>query len=137
MSEGPSTLIGDLNPLSVTEQELLKGWNNTLAERVSAECVHHLIEAQVDKTPDAIAVEFEQQTITYRELDRRANQLAHHLRELSVRRDVLVGICLERSIEMFIGLLAVHKAGGAYVPLDPGTLETAFPIWSKTQRCRS
>jgi amino acid adenylation domain-containing protein len=116
----PDASIGELRLLSEADAAQLEQWNNTKASRVSATCVHHLIEAQIDRTPEAIAVECEGQTITYRELDRKANQLARKLRELGVQRDVLVGLCLERSIEMIIGLLAVHKAGGGYVPLDPG-----------------
>ena len=75
--------------------------------------------AQVEKTPDAIALVFEDQQLTYRELNNRANQLAHYLQKLGVGPEVLVGICVERSIEMVVGLLGILKAGGAYVPLDP------------------
>ncbi len=90
-------------------------------------CFHQLFEAQVEETPDAIAVVFEHQQLTYRELNNRANQLAHHLQQLGVVPDVLVGMCVERSsktlpkasLEMIIGLLGILKAGGAYLPLDP------------------
>lgn len=82
-------------------------------------CVHHWFEAQVEQTPDAIAVMFEHQSLSYRQLNQRANQLAHHLRALGVGSDVLVGVYLERSLEMVVGLLGILKAGGAYVPLDP------------------
>ncbi|NER96010.1 MAG: amino acid adenylation domain-containing protein, partial [Symploca sp. SIO1B1] len=81
--------------------------------------LHQLFEAQVEQTPEAIAVVFEEQKLSYRELNERANQLAHHLRHLGVEPDVLVGICVERSLEMLVGLLGILKAGGAYVPIDP------------------
>ncbi|MBN3897507.1 MAG: amino acid adenylation domain-containing protein [Nostoc sp. NOS(2021)] len=84
------------------------------------QCIHQLFEAQVERTPDAIAVIFpNQQYLTYQELNQRANQLAHHLQKLGVGPEVLVGICVERSLSMVVGLLAILKAGGAYVPLDP------------------
>ncbi|HEY1349298.1 MAG TPA: amino acid adenylation domain-containing protein, partial [Ktedonobacteraceae bacterium] len=82
-------------------------------------CLHHLFEMQVEQTPDAIAAVFEQVQLTYQELNRRANQLAHYLRRAGLQLEGPVGICLERSLEMVIGLLAVLKAGGAYVPIDP------------------
>src|SRR5439155_10153737 len=81
--------------------------------------IHELFEEQVERTPDATAVVFEDQQLNYRELNKRANQLAHYLRKLGVGPEVLVGICMERSLEMIIGLLGILKAGGAYVPLDP------------------
>src|SRR5262245_18884663 len=81
-------------------------------------CLHEVFEAQVERTPDAIAVEYADQQLTYRELNRRANQLAHSLRALGVGPEVLVGLYVERSIAMLIGLLGILKAGGAYVPLD-------------------
>ena len=83
------------------------------------QCIHKQFEAQVELTPDAIAVVFENQHLTYRQLNERSNQLAHYLKTLGVTPEVLVGICIERSLEMVIGLLAVLKAGGAYLPLDP------------------
>ncbi|MCA2718480.1 non-ribosomal peptide synthetase [Microcystis sp. M169S2] len=83
------------------------------------QCIHQLFEAQVERTPDAIAVVFEEQSLTYTELNHQANQLAHYLRTLGVGAEVLVGISLERSLEMIIGLLAILKAGGAYLPLAP------------------
>jgi surfactin family lipopeptide synthetase A len=106
--------------LSVSERhQLLVEWNNTQADYPEQKCIHQLFEAQVERTPNAIAVLFEEEQLTYDELNRRANQLAHHLQSLGVLPDILVGICAERSIEMLIGLLAILKAGGAYVPLDP------------------
>ena len=86
---------------------------------MKANSIHQLFEERVEKTPDAVAVIFEEQQLTYRELNTRANQLAHYLRELGVGPETLVGICMDRSLEMIIGLLGILKAGGAYVPLDP------------------
>jgi amino acid adenylation domain-containing protein len=106
----------------LTEQErhqLLVDWNNTTKEYPSDKCIHQLFEEQVELTPDAEAVLFEDKQLTYRELNQRANCLAHHLRTLGVKPEVLVGICVERSLEMVVGLLGILKAGGAYVPLDP------------------
>ena len=82
-------------------------------------CIHELFEAQAAKTPDAVAVVFEDRQLTYGELNARANRLAHHLRGLGVKPDARVAICVERGLEMVVGLLAILKAGGAYVPLDP------------------
>ncbi len=98
---------------------LLTDWNNTEAEYPQNKCIHQLFESQVERTPDAVAVVFEQQQLTYRELNDRANQLARYLQELGVRPEVLVGLCLDRSLEMAIAMLGILKAGGAYVPLDP------------------
>ena len=78
-----------------------------------------LFAAQAAKTPDAVAVVFEEQRLSYRELDGRANQLAHHLRGLGVGPETVVGLCAERSLEMVVGLIGILKAGGAYLPLDP------------------
>ncbi len=99
--------------------QLLGEWNDTQAEYPRNLCIHQLFEAQVEKTPDAVAVVFDNEQLTYRELNQRANQLARYLQQLGVQPDVLVGICVERSLEMVVGLLGILKAGGAYVPLDP------------------
>ena len=116
----PEQRIGELPLLSEAEKhQLLVEWNDTKKDCPTNKCIHELFEEQVERTPDAIAVVFEEQRLTYRELNNRANQLGHHLRKLGVGPDVLVGICLERSLEMVIALLGVLKAGGAYVPLDP------------------
>ncbi|MBE8964962.1 amino acid adenylation domain-containing protein [Nostocales cyanobacterium LEGE 12452] len=110
----------ELSLLTETERhQLLVEWNNTEVEYPQQQCIHELFEAQVEKTPDAVAVVFEGQQLTYGELNAKANQLAHHLRSLGVKPEVLVGICVERSLSMVIGLLAILKAGGAYIPLDP------------------
>ena len=82
-------------------------------------CIHQLFELQVERTPNHIAVVFGKQELTYQELNSRANQLAHYLQFLGVRPDRLVGICMNRSLDMVIGLLGILKAGAAYVPLDP------------------
>jgi amino acid adenylation domain-containing protein len=116
----PALRMSELSPLTNAEREqILMCWNETAAEYPRNACVHELIEAQAIKTPEAVAVVFEQQRLSYRELNSRANQLANHLRGLGVGPEVLVGVCIERSMEMLIGLLGVLKAGGAYVPLDP------------------
>nr|AXN93590.1 PuwF-G [Cylindrospermum alatosporum CCALA 994] len=98
--------------------QLIVEWNQTASE-YPAVCLHQLFEQQVQRTPDAIAVVFADQHLTYSQLNNRANQLARHLQSLGVAPDVLVGICVERSLEMLVGLLGILKAGGAYVPLDP------------------
>lgn len=100
-------------------QQLLWEWNDTEINYAQDQPVHELFEAQARRTPEAIALIFQEQRLSYRELNRQANQLAHRLRSLGVEADTLVGVCMERSIEMVLGLLAVLKAGGAYVPLDP------------------
>ncbi|HVG20351.1 MAG TPA: amino acid adenylation domain-containing protein [Blastocatellia bacterium] len=105
----------------MTEQELRRArvdWNDTKVSYEHETCVHHLLEAQAARTPDAVAVVFNGEGLTYRELNERANQLAHHLRRLGVGPGVLVGICLDRSVEMIIALVAALKAGGAYLPID-------------------
>jgi amino acid adenylation domain-containing protein/FkbM family methyltransferase len=114
-------LVGYLPLLSDAEfQGVLKNWNNSaVAYPESNLCLHQLIEIQAAKTPDRIAVRFEQESLTYGDLNRRANQLAGYLREQGVETDVPVGIYMERSIGMVVGLLAILKAGGAYIPLDP------------------
>ncbi|NER91290.1 non-ribosomal peptide synthetase [Moorena sp. SIO3A2] len=106
----------------MTESELdqiLVEWNNTTTDYPNHKCIHQLFEEQVEKTPDAVAVVFEEQKLTYSQLNSKANQLAHYLQKLGVVPETLVGICIERSAEMVVGLLAILKAGGAYVPLDP------------------
>ena len=108
---------------SLTDAErhkLLVEWNNTTREYPQNKCIHQLFEEQVKRTPDAIAVVFEGQQLTYLELNAKANQLAHYLQGIDIKKpEILVGICVERSIEMIVGVLGVLKAGGAYVPLDP------------------
>ncbi|MEA2176605.1 MAG: hypothetical protein QOD00_4197 [Blastocatellia bacterium] len=100
-------------------QQLLVQWNAPTETLTGAQCVHHLIAAQAERTPEAVAVLCAEEHLTYRELDRRANQLAHYLASLGVGPEMRVGICMERSVEMLVALLGILKAGGAYVPLDP------------------
>jgi amino acid adenylation domain-containing protein len=117
----PEQRLSDLPLLTAVEREtLLEACSTPPSRRVDDKCVHQLFEAQAERTPNAVAIIFEQESLTYVELNRRANQLAHHLRRLGVGPEVRVGICLERSIEMIVGLFSILKAGGAYVPLDPG-----------------
>jgi amino acid adenylation domain-containing protein len=94
-------------------------WNNTVRDYPRNSCVHELFEIQAGRRPHTIAVAFEDQTLTYEELNCRSNQLARYLRQRGVGPDVLVGLCVERSLDMVVGLLGILKAGGAYVPLDP------------------
>jgi amino acid adenylation domain-containing protein len=116
----PEQQISQLPLLSEVEQrQLLVEWNDTQADYPQDKCIHQLFEEQVQRTPDAVAVVFGNQQLTYQQLNCRANQLAHYLKTLGVGADVLVGICVERSLEMIVGLLGILKAGGAYVPLDP------------------
>ena len=100
-------------------RQLLVEWNQTRIEYPRSRCLHELIEEQVERAPDATAVIFEGKKLTYRQLDERANQLARYLQRLGVGPDTLVSICVERSLEMVVGLLGILKAGGAYVPMDP------------------
>ncbi len=116
----PEQPISALPLLTETERyQLLVEWNDTALAYPQDRCIHQLIEAQVERTPDKTAIVFEQESLTYRELNQRANQLAHYLRSQGVGPDSLVGICVERSLEMVVGLLSILKAGGSYVPLDP------------------
>ncbi|OLE00767.1 MAG: hypothetical protein AUI36_44290 [Cyanobacteria bacterium 13_1_40CM_2_61_4] len=102
-------------------QQLLVEWNDTQAAFPRNHCIHQLFEQQVERTPDAVAVVFKGDQLTYRELNTRANRLAHYLRAHGVGPEVTVGICVERSFEMIVGLLGILKAGGAYLPLDPSS----------------
>jgi amino acid adenylation domain-containing protein len=115
----PDRPMGELEMLTDGErQQLLVDWNETAAPYPQV-ALHELISEQARIAPETVAVEFREQSLTYSELDARANQLAHHLVTLGVGPEVLVGICVERSLEMVVGLLGVLKAGGAYVPIDP------------------
>ena len=99
--------------------QVLEGWNDTGQPVPTDVCVHHLFEAQADRTPDVTAVVFEGRSVTYRELDEQANRLAHHLVSLGIGPDALVGVHVGRGLDLVVAVVAVHKAGGAYVPLDP------------------
>ncbi|MBX8487966.1 non-ribosomal peptide synthetase [Pseudomonas cichorii] len=111
LSAAPSASLGEL--------ALPTGWTQAVQAWPSAQCAHQLIETQAARAPQAIALSLGNQNLTYEALNRRANQLAHKLREQGVGPDVRVGLAVERSLEMIVGLLAILKAGGAYVPLDP------------------
>jgi amino acid adenylation domain-containing protein len=113
-------LIERLPLLSEAERhQLLVGWNQTQHEYCRESCIHELFEEQVERTPDALALVYEEQSLTYAQLNAHANRLARYLQELGVGSEVRVGICAERSLEMVVSVLATLKAGGAYVPLDP------------------
>ncbi|QHG14907.1 non-ribosomal peptide synthetase [Nostoc sp. ATCC 53789] len=124
----PNQSIGELPLLSQQERhQLLVEWNDTYTPYPKSKCIHELFEEQVEKTPNAIAVVYENESLTYQQLNDRANQLAHYLQTLGVGAEILVGICIERSSKtlpkasllMVVGLLGILKAGGAYLPLDP------------------
>ncbi|MBW4575238.1 MAG: amino acid adenylation domain-containing protein [Aphanothece sp. CMT-3BRIN-NPC111] len=123
----PNQPLSNLPLLTEAERhQLLVEWGSRGAGEQGREedsrlhlCIHELFEAQVERTPDAVAVVFENQQLTYRQLNQQANQLAHYLQKLGVQPEVLVGVCIERSLEMVVAILAILKAGGAYVPLDP------------------
>ena len=113
----------DMRRLEVLPTEerdlLLRTWNATQQEYPSHLCIHHLFEQQVERTPEATALVFMDQSLTYRELNEQANILAHHPIGLGIRPDDRVAICVDRSLAMIVGALAILKSGGAYIPLDP------------------
>lgn len=116
----PSQRLAALPLLTPPEREqLLVTWNATRAEYPDRSCVHQLFEEQAARTPTAVAAVYEDTQLTYYELNVQANRLAHYLRQLGVGPETLVGLCVERSLEMLVGLLGILKAGGAYLPLDP------------------
>src|SRR6202046_4648078 len=120
LERAPHAPVHQLEVLPAAERlVLLEQWNRTEAPYPKDRCVHELFEEQVARNPAAIALVFEEQTLSYAELNARANRLARHLVQLGVRADERVALCVERSLEMVVGLLAVLKAGGAYVPLAP------------------
>jgi amino acid adenylation domain-containing protein len=139
----PLQVLGEVQMLTPGEQhQLLFEWNDTEADYSEHLCIHQLFEAQVERTPESLAVMFEGESLTYRQLNSRANQLAHYLLSFGIRPEQLVGIAMERSPDMIVGLLGILKAGGAYVPLDPAypaqrlaaMLEDAQPIVLLTQQ---
>lgn len=118
--EDPQQPLGAYPLLTRAErQTVLVDWNKTEADYAKDQCVQELFEQQARLAPGAIAVSFAERSLSYGELDRRSNQLAHHLRSLGVGPEVAVGLCIDRSIEMVVAVLAILKAGGAYLPLDP------------------
>ncbi|PDZ09110.1 non-ribosomal peptide synthetase [Bacillus pseudomycoides] len=120
MTKSSDSKLSEITHLTMEEQvQLLEKWNDTQVEYSSESMIHTLFEQQVEKTPEAIAVIYENEKLTYRELNERANQLAHYLQKRSVGPESLVGVYMERSPKMMIALLGVLKSGGAYVPLDP------------------
>jgi amino acid adenylation domain-containing protein len=124
VAANPDQRLFELPLLSEEEQQrLLVEWNDTQAEYGIHQPIHRLFEEQVARTPEQTALVFEEQEVTYEQLNERANQLAHHLRELGVGPEVSVAVMLDRSVELIVTLLAVLKAGGAYLPLDP-----AYPV---------
>jgi amino acid adenylation domain-containing protein len=128
--------LSELPLLTAAEQhQLLVEWNQTQIDYPQDQCIHQLFEQQVEKTPDAVAVVFENQQLTYRQLNQRANQLAHYLQKLGVGPEVLVGICVERSLEMAIALLGILKAGGAYVPLNPNQPQQRLDFMLQDAEC--
>ena len=142
MVEQEWEIVDRLGILCESEREqVLYQWNETRVAYQSNECVHELFAEQVEKTPEAAAVEFEGRQLTYVELNRQANRLAHYLQILGVKPETRVAICVERGLEMIVGLLAILKAGGAYVPLDPAypperlqyMLEDSEPVALLTQ----
>ncbi|MEA2691482.1 MAG: hypothetical protein QOJ16_869, partial [Acidobacteriota bacterium] len=116
--DDPEALLPDLPILTGPERQALVEWNGTAVDYPEA-CLHELIAEQTRRSPEATAVVFADAVLTYGELDRRANRLARHLRRMGVGPEVVVGLCLERSLDLMVGLLGVLQAGGAYLPLDP------------------
>ena len=118
--ENPQVVVGEIPLLTKAERfQVLVDWNKTEAEYPSDKCIHQLFEEQVERTPNAVAVVFENQQLTYQQLNQKSNHLAHYLQNLGVRPEVPVGIFLDRCVEMVVAVLGILKAGGAYVPLDP------------------
>jgi amino acid adenylation domain-containing protein/FkbH-like protein len=119
IAANPALRVSQLPMLSEAERRrVVVEWNETSTPYPREQCIHELFEAQAERTPDAVAVVFGKQSVTYEELNHRANRLAHYLKRYSVGPDVLVGICLDRSVEMIVGMLAILKAGGAYLPIE-------------------
>ena len=116
----PGEMVSQRPMLTEAEQQLMAEWAHTSVDYGQSDILPELFEQQVSRTPEAIALSFEDRNLTYDELNRRANKLAHWLQAQGIGPDVLVGVLLERSIEMVVGLLGILKAGAAYVPLDPG-----------------
>ncbi|HLO84146.1 MAG TPA: amino acid adenylation domain-containing protein, partial [Nostocaceae cyanobacterium] len=137
IATNPDQTVAELPLLTQVERhQLLVEWNQTTRDYPPDKCLHQLFEEQVEKTPDAIAVEFDNQQLTYHKLNERANQLAHYLQSLGVEPEVLVGVAIERSLEMAIAVLAILKAGGAYVPIDPAYPQERRDFMLADTNCR-
>jgi non-ribosomal peptide synthetase component F len=120
IAANPDARLSELPLLAEQEREqIVVEWNRTETEYPKQRCVHELFAEQATRRPDAVAVVYDNLKLSYRELDQRTNQLAHYLRTIGVGTESLVGICMERSMQMIVSILAILKAGGAYVPLDP------------------
>ncbi len=116
----PEALVEELEIVTAGERrQILFEWNQTRRDYPLDRCLHQLFKEQVERTPDALAAVFHDQQLTFEELNRRSNQLAHYLQNLGIRPEAPVGICVEPSLEMLVGVLGILKAGGAYLPLDP------------------
>ena len=116
----PNKEISKLELLTEKEKkQILIDWNNTTVDYPQDKCIHQLFEEQVIQTPDNIAIVFEEEKLTYKQLNEKANQLANYLVKQGVKSEILVGICCDRSLQMIIAILAVLKAGGCYMPIDP------------------
>src|SRR5215217_1844224 len=136
IAANPAQLASRLQVLWPAESQQLVAWNETVDDSVPHVCLHELFEEQVKRTPDAVAAISGEQSWTYRELNRRANQLANHLRRLGVGPDVRVGLCLEPSLDMAAGVLGVLKAGGAYVPMDPSYPQERIALMARDSKAR-
>ena len=133
---GPERRVSQLQLLSEGErQQLLFDWNATESEYPREQCLHELFEEQVTRNGESVALVFGEEEVSYEELNRRANQLAHYLRTQGVGPEILVGVLLERSVEMVVAVLGVLKAGGAYVPLDPRIRRSDCASWLKMPAC--
>jgi amino acid adenylation domain-containing protein len=120
LTNQPDVPMSQIPVLAAEEQAAItQAWNNTQTDYASTACLHQLFEKQAAERPQSIAIKFEDQTLTYQELNERANKLAHYLQALGIGPDQFVGLCVERSPEMMVGLLGILKAGGAYLPMDP------------------
>jgi natural product biosynthesis luciferase-like monooxygenase protein len=146
MAARPEASLSELPRMPAADRLALAGFNQTQAPIPQPACVHEAFEAQVDRTPEAVAVIFRGRSLTYRQLDERANRVAHQLIGLGVGPDQMVGIYVERSLEMVIGMLGILKAGGAYVPMDPAypaeriawmLEDTAAPVVLTLERLRA
>ncbi|MCG7755933.1 MAG: amino acid adenylation domain-containing protein, partial [Nitrosomonas sp.] len=135
IAAAPDRLLSELQLLTQPERnQLLVEWNATQVDYPYNQCIHELFEEQAKKRPDAVAVIFEGKQLTYGQLNKKANQLAHYLNAQGVGPEALVGICVERSLEMIVGILGILKAGGAYLPIDPGYPEERIAFMMEDAR---